>query len=77
MRLSEYAKKNNKTIRVFDEKIEPSYIKQGSLRDCYLLSYLSALTELPERVKSIFICKSYPHWKLEDILEESIKQGIF
>lgn len=34
-------------------------IKQGELGDCYFLSSLSALAEIPEIIKKIFITKSY------------------
>ncbi len=35
------------------------------------------MAEWPERVKSIFICKSDTNWKLEEILDESLKYGVF
>ena len=39
---------------VFKRGVEPTDIKQGKLADCYLLSVLSALAEIPGRVESLF-----------------------
>ena len=39
---------------VFKKGVEPTDIKQGKLADCYLLSVLSALAEIPGRVESLF-----------------------
>ena len=37
------------------DKIEPNDIKQGECGDCYFLSSLSSLAEIPNRIKSIFL----------------------
>ena len=39
---------------VFKKGVEPTDIKQGKLADCYLLSVLSALAEIPGRIESLF-----------------------
>jgi hypothetical protein len=44
--------KNN--YQVFEERIEPNDIKQGSLGDCYFLSVLAALAEKPRRIRRLF-----------------------
>lgn len=36
-------------------KIEPNDIKQGLLGDCYFLAGLSALAEVPERIRELFL----------------------
>jgi len=40
--------------RVFQDKIEPNDIKQGSLGDCYFLSTIAALAEKPDRIRKLF-----------------------
>jgi hypothetical protein len=42
-------------LSVFAGEIEPSDIKQGELGDCYFLSVLSILTEVPKRIRNLFI----------------------
>ena len=39
---------------VFKKGVEPADIKQGKLADCYLLSVLGALAEIPGRIESMF-----------------------
>ena len=43
---------------LFDEKIEFSDIKQGILGNCYFLSVIAALTEVPEMIYQLFRTKS-------------------
>ena len=43
--------------KVFDN-IEPNDIMQGSLGDCYFLSSLSCLAEVPSRVADLFVTKT-------------------
>jgi len=42
------------TYKVFEDKIEPADIIQGSLGDCYFLSTLAALAEKPRRIRKLF-----------------------
>ena len=42
-------------IRIFQDRIEPSDIKQGCLGDCYFLSSLSVLAEKPDRIRRLFV----------------------
>ena len=42
------------SISIFEGKIEPNDIKQGSLGDCYFLSSLSVLAEKSERIIRLF-----------------------
>jgi len=39
--------------------ISPNDIKQGALGDCYFLSSLSALSEVPDLVKKLFVTSTY------------------
>lgn len=48
-------KEGGVNIQVFADSIDPSDIKQGLLGDCYFLSTLSVLAEVPDRVKKIFV----------------------
>lgn len=40
---------------MFQDDVTPADIKQGLLGDCYFLSILSALAEVPERIMKLFI----------------------
>ena len=42
-------------IELFEGGIEASDIKQGALGNCYFLSSLAALTEVPQRIKNLFV----------------------
>ena len=42
---------------LFDSKIECDDIKQGNLGNCYFLSAIAALTEMPQLIYQIFITK--------------------
>ena len=42
-------------LAVFQNDVTPSDIKQGLLGDCYFLSILSALAEVPSRIKKLFV----------------------
>lgn len=42
-------------LAVFADDVTPSDIKQGLLGDCYFLSVLSALAEVPERITKLFL----------------------
>lgn len=40
--------------QIFKKGVEPEDVKQGKLADCYLLSVLSALAEIPGRIEGLF-----------------------
>lgn len=42
-------------LAVFQDDVTPSDIRQGMLGDCYFLSILSALAEVPDRIQRLFI----------------------
>lgn len=44
--------------------------------DCYFLSAISALSEIPERIHKVFLGQ-YSDWPLEDMMEKCTKCGIF
>jgi len=44
---------------VFYKSIEPSDIKQGQLGDCWLMSSLSSLAEMPRLVERLFVTQRY------------------
>lgn len=41
--------------KLFEGKIEPNDIRQGSLGDCYFLSTLASIADSPERIKKLFV----------------------
>lgn len=45
------------TPTIFGDKINPSDVEQGKLGNCYFLATLSAMAEIPERVKARFYTK--------------------
>lgn len=47
--------KENGSMSIFKESIEPSDIIQGKLEDSYYLSALAAIAETPSRIKSMFL----------------------
>jgi hypothetical protein len=42
-------------LAIFSNDVTPSDIKQGLLGDCYFLSILSVLAEVPNRIKKLFV----------------------
>lgn len=44
---------------LFDGKIEPKDVVQGSLDDCYFLSALAALAEREENIRAVFKDQTY------------------
>lgn len=48
-------KDKNGDLHIFFEEIEPNDIQQGQIGDCYFLSSLAALAEVPDRIKSMFL----------------------
>jgi len=42
-------------LKLFEGKIEPDDIKQGSIGNCYFLSVLSALAEREQRIRKLFV----------------------
>ena len=42
-------------LQVFFNEVSPEDIKQGLLGDCYFLSVLSVLSEVPSRIKKLFV----------------------
>ena len=42
-------------LQVFFNEVSPSDIKQGYLGDCYFLSVLSVLSEVPTRITKLFL----------------------
>lgn len=42
-------------LQVFFNEVSPSDIKQGLLGDCYFLSVISVLAEVPRRITSLFL----------------------
>ena len=42
-------------LQIFFNEVSPSDIKQGLLGDCYFLSVLSVLSEVPSRIKKLFV----------------------
>ena len=57
IRASEIEELNDEEGRlaVFQDDVTPDDIKQGLLGDCYFLSILSALAEVPERIMKMFV----------------------
>ena len=41
-------------MEVFKKSVEPSDVRQGKLADCYFMSCLAALAEVPGRVETLF-----------------------
>ncbi len=64
---------------LFDDKIEPADIKQGSVGDCWLMSGLAALSTNPGVIQSIFKSKSVNKQGYYEIYyyEDGIKRVMF
>ena len=56
-RLSDIFKDAEGGMEIFKSGIQPSDVRQGKLADCYFLSCLAALAEVPGRVESMFNTK--------------------
>ena len=41
-------------MEIFKKGIKPTDVKQGRLGDCYFVSCLAALAEIPGRIESMF-----------------------
>jgi len=41
-------------MQIFKKSVEPSDVRQGKIADCYFMSCLAALAEVPGRVESLF-----------------------
>lgn len=57
-RLSDIYKDAQDGMEMFKKGIEPGDVRQGKLSDCYFLSALSALAEVPGRIESLFNTKT-------------------
>ena len=57
MRAPEVPELMGEDLKLFQGIIEPNDIKQGQLGDCYFLSSLAALAEIPVRIERIFLQK--------------------
>jgi hypothetical protein len=49
--------RNFQNPTIFDEKISPSHIIQGVLGNCYFCATMFAMTEVPERIKEMFVTR--------------------
>lgn len=45
---------SNGELHIFQGRIEPNDIKQGQIGDCYFLSSLAAIAEIPDRIRFMF-----------------------
>ena len=57
-RLSEVYAECEGGMELFKKGVEPSDVRQGRLADCYFLSVLAAVAEVPGRIESLFNTKT-------------------
>lgn len=53
-RATEIEELGGQDLQLFKDGIEPADIRQGGLGDCYFLSSLAALSEIPSRIEKLF-----------------------
>jgi hypothetical protein len=76
-RPSDFMASNGGEIRVFDNGINPSDIRQGYLGDCWFLSALAALAEFPVLVEALFPADSKEYQKTGVYHVKFCKNGLW